>query len=68
MLREKISFCGGVVIVVFSGGCTPMRLKVSVSKVCLILLSNGEVELRLGHTLTSSSQGLRVSSMSTSNP
>lgn len=40
----------------------------SVRRVCLILRSMGEEELREGQTLTSISQGLRLLSMRMSNP
>lgn len=51
-----------------SGGCIPIKLNVSVSKVCLIFVSSGDVELNDGQTLTSSSHGFNVLSINTSKP
>lgn len=45
-----------------------MIFKISHNKEVLILLSKGEVELKLGHTLHSNNQGLNFSSIRTSNP
>lgn len=41
-------------------GLIPIKLKVSVKRECLIFKSRGDVELRLGQTFTSRSQGFKV--------
>lgn len=46
----------------------PIKLKVSVRRVCFIFVSSGDVELKDGQTLTSRSHGLSVLSINTSNP
>jgi hypothetical protein len=46
----------------------PIKFKISVSRVCLILLSIGDEELRDGQTLTSINQAFKFESINISNP